>query len=51
MIPVKINCPTEWSIEYSGVLTLSAQRPYVHHIEDYLCVDMNAEYLSEGTGL
>lgn len=49
MIPAKINCPTEWSIEYSGVLTSSVQHPSVHHIGEYLCVDMNAEYLSEGT--
>lgn len=47
MIPAKMTCPTEWSIECSGVLTSSAQTSS-HHIGEYLCMDKNAEYLTEG---
>lgn len=43
-----MTCPIEWSIEYSGVLTSSAQHSSFHHSGEYLCVDKNAEYLSEG---
>lgn len=47
MIPAKMTCPIEWSIECSGVLTSSAQTSS-HHIGEYLCMDKNAEYLTEG---
>lgn len=48
MIPAKVTCPAVWMKEYSGVLTATCQMDS-WFAREYLCVDENAEYLSEGT--
>ncbi|XP_062619878.1 short-chain collagen C4-like [Saccostrea cucullata] len=46
MIPAKTTCPTGWTIQYSGVLTAEQDS---HHGSDFLCLDGNPEYMTEGS--
>ena len=43
MIPAKVNCPTNWTTEYTGYL-MSAY--YSHHRSTYECVDKDPESVS-----
>ena len=45
MIPAKTSCPIGWTVQYQGVLTSGKQG---HQATDYLCLDQNPEYLTEG---
>ncbi|XP_062619890.1 short-chain collagen C4-like [Saccostrea cucullata] len=48
MIPAKTSCPSGWSVQYTGVLTSGSD--YSGHTgTEYLCVDVNPEYLTEGS--
>ena len=47
MIPAKTTCPTGWTVQYSGVLTADANWPD-HTGREFLCVDGNPEYMTEG---
>ena len=40
MVPAKLTCPTNWTLEYTGYL-MSAH--YSHHRSTYECVDKDAE--------
>ncbi|XP_062619876.1 short-chain collagen C4-like [Saccostrea cucullata] len=46
MIPAKTACPTGWTTQYSGVLTTEDDD---HHGSDFLCLDGNPEYMTEGS--
>ena len=45
MIPAKTSCPIGWTVQYQGVLTSGKQG---YQATDYLCLDQNPEYLTEG---
>ena len=47
MIPAKTTCPTGWTVQYSGVLTADANWPD-HTGREFLCLDENPEYMTEG---
>ena len=40
MIPAKLTCPTNWTLEYTGYLMAEA---YSHHRSTYECVDKNPD--------
>ena len=40
MIPAKLTCPTNWTLEYTGYLMAAA---YSHHRSTYECVDKNPD--------
>ena len=43
MIPAKVNCPTNWTTEYTGYLMSEANN---HHRSTYECVDKDPESVS-----
>ena len=47
MIPAKTTCPSGWTVQYNGVLT-SGTNWDNHYGTEYLCVDGNPEYMTEG---
>ena len=40
MIPAKVNCPTNWTTEYTGYLMTARS---IHHRSTYKCVDKDPE--------
>ncbi|XP_062619877.1 short-chain collagen C4-like [Saccostrea cucullata] len=47
MVPAKTSCPAGWTVQYTGVLTSGSD--YTNHYgTDYLCLDDNPEYATEG---
>ncbi|XP_061166778.1 short-chain collagen C4-like [Saccostrea echinata] len=47
MVPAKTSCPAGWTVQYTGVLT-SGSDASGHYGTDYLCLDENPEYMTEG---
>ena len=47
MIPAKVNCPTNWTTEYTGYLMTERHN---HHRSTYECVDKNPESVAGFTG-
>ncbi|XP_055996389.1 uncharacterized protein LOC125683218 isoform X2 [Ostrea edulis] len=47
MVPAKTSCPVGWTVQYIGVLT-SGSDYSGHYGTDYLCLDENPEYMTEG---
>ena len=43
MIPAKVNCPTNWTTEYTGYLMTSFRS---HHRSTYECIDKDPESIS-----
>ena len=43
MIPAKVNCPTNWTTEYTGYLMSAG---WSHHRSTYACVDKDPESVS-----
>ncbi|XP_061172969.1 short-chain collagen C4-like [Saccostrea echinata] len=49
MIPAKRSCPLSWTKQYSGFLTSDATLSNnVYYGSEYLCVDENPEYMTDG---
>lgn len=47
MIPAKTTCPPKWTKQYDGFLTADADYSD-HYGSEFLCMDENPEYLTEG---
>ncbi|XP_048736273.2 short-chain collagen C4-like [Ostrea edulis] len=47
MIPAKTTCPPKWTKQYEGFLTADADYSD-HYGSEFLCMDENPEYLTEG---
>ena len=45
MIPAKLSCPDDWTLEYSGYL---ATDYYAHKAATYICVDFETEEVNGG---
>lgn len=47
MIPAKSSCPSSWTKQYDGFLT-SGGSYSDHYGAEYLCLDENPEYMTDG---